>query len=49
MADPELRDRLDKIGARPVGNSPAEFGAQIRSEIDRMKRLVKDRNIKLED
>jgi tripartite-type tricarboxylate transporter receptor subunit TctC len=49
MADPELRARLDKIGARPVGNSPAEFSAQIRSEIDRMKRLVKERNIKLED
>ena len=49
MAAPELRAQLEKIGARPVGNSPAEFTAQIRSEIDRMKRLVKDRQIRLDE
>ena len=49
MAAPELRAQLEKIGARPVGNSPAEFTAQIRSEIDRMKRLVKERQIKLDE
>jgi tripartite-type tricarboxylate transporter receptor subunit TctC len=49
MADPELRARLEKVGARPVGNSPAEFTAQIKREVARMKQLVHDRNIKLED
>jgi tripartite-type tricarboxylate transporter receptor subunit TctC len=49
MAAPELRAQLEKVGARPVGNSPAEFAAQIRSEIDRMKRLVKERQIKLDE
>ena len=49
MAAPELRAQLEKVGARPVGNSPAEFTAQIRSEIDRMKRLVKERQIKLDE
>lgn len=49
MADPDLRARLEKVGARPVGNSPAEFTAQIRNEVDRMKRLVKERNIKLSE
>ena len=49
MADPDLRARLEKVGARPVGSSPAEFTAQIRSEVDRMKRLVKERNIKLSE
>jgi tripartite-type tricarboxylate transporter receptor subunit TctC len=49
MAAPELRAQLEKVGARPVGNSPAEFAAQIRSEIARMKRLVKDRQIKLDE
>jgi len=49
MAEPELRARLESIGSRPVGNSPAEFTAQIRSEITRMKRLVKERQIKLEE
>jgi tripartite-type tricarboxylate transporter receptor subunit TctC len=49
MANPDLRQKLEQIGARPVGNSPAEFTAQVRSEIARMKTLVKDRNIKLQE
>lgn len=49
MAAPELRAALEKVGARPVGNSAAEFTAQIRSEIARMKRLVTERQIKLEE
>lgn len=49
MASPDLRQKLEAIGARPVGNSPAEFTAQVRSEIARMKQLVKDRNIKLQE
>jgi len=49
MAAPELRAQLEKVGARPVGNSPAEFTAQIKREITRMKQLVKDRQIKLDE
>ena len=49
MANADFRAAIEKVGARPVGNSPAEFAAQIRSEIDRMKRLVQERNIKLDD
>jgi tripartite-type tricarboxylate transporter receptor subunit TctC len=49
MAEPELRARFESLGARPVGNSPSEFVAQIRSEIGRMKQLVKERQIKLEE
>ncbi|HUQ28515.1 MAG TPA: tripartite tricarboxylate transporter substrate binding protein [Usitatibacter sp.] len=49
MANPELRAQLEKIGARPVGNSPQEFAAQIRREIDGMKKVAKERNITLTD
>jgi tripartite-type tricarboxylate transporter receptor subunit TctC len=49
LANPDLRAKLEKIGARPVGNTPSEFAAQVKSEIERMKVLVKDRNIKLDD
>jgi tripartite-type tricarboxylate transporter receptor subunit TctC len=49
LANPELRQKLEQIGARPVGNTPAEFTAQVRSEIARMKTLVKERNIKLQE
>jgi tripartite-type tricarboxylate transporter receptor subunit TctC len=48
-ASPEFRERVEKVGARPVGNTPAEFAAQIRAEQGRMMKLVKDRNIKLEE
>jgi len=49
MANPELRKKLQDIGARPVGSTPAEFVAQVRSEIERMKQVVKSRNIKLQE
>ena len=49
MADPTLRERLEKVGARPVGNTSAEFKAQIKSEIARMKQLVAERHIQLTD
>ena len=49
MANPELRAKLEQIGARAVGNSPAEFSAQVKSEIARMKKIVTERNIKLQE
>jgi tripartite-type tricarboxylate transporter receptor subunit TctC len=45
----EYRAQIEKVGARPVLNSPAEFAAQVRSEIERMKKVVQDRNIKLDE
>jgi tripartite-type tricarboxylate transporter receptor subunit TctC len=37
---PEVRARLSGEGAEPVGNSPAEFQAYIRSEIDKYAKIV---------
>ena len=48
-ADPEFRKKIEGVGARPVGNSPAEFKAQIHREIERTKKLVKESNIQLQD
>jgi len=48
MADPALRAALEKVGARPVGSSPAEFKAQIQREITNMKKLVAERHIQLD-
>jgi tripartite-type tricarboxylate transporter receptor subunit TctC len=49
MASPELRKRLEEVGARPVGSSPKEFANQVKSEVERMKQLVKSRNVKLQE
>jgi tripartite-type tricarboxylate transporter receptor subunit TctC len=49
MATPEVRQRLQEVGARPVGSPGPEFAAQVRREIERMKQVVKSRNIKLQE
>src|SRR5258706_8407491 len=49
LPNAERRPKLEGVGARPVGNSPQEFAAQIRTEQERMKKLVKERNIQLQD
>ena len=49
MADPGFRAQVEKVGAHPVGNSSTEFAAEIHQEIARMKQLVKERNIKLDE
>ena len=48
-ADPEFRAKVEQVGARPVGNSPAEFAAQVRREVERTRKLITERNIKLDD
>ena len=48
IANPDFRAKVERIGARPVGNSPAEFKAQIQREVAATKKLVKERNIKFE-
>jgi tripartite-type tricarboxylate transporter receptor subunit TctC len=45
---PDVAARLSGQGAEPVGNSPAEFGAFVRSEIDKWANLVKVANMKPE-
>ena len=49
LSNPELRARIEQLGARPVGNTSAEFTTQIKAEIERMRALIKDRHIKLEE
>jgi tripartite-type tricarboxylate transporter receptor subunit TctC len=48
-ANPDFRAKIEGVGARPVGNTPEEFKKQIGEEIARMKKLVKERNVKLQD
>ena len=44
----ELRERLLTQGMEPGGNTPEQFAALIRSEIDKWRRVVKTANIKIE-
>ncbi|MGH6623324.1 MAG: tripartite tricarboxylate transporter substrate binding protein BugE [Burkholderiaceae bacterium] len=48
LQNPAVRDKLRAQGAQPIGNTPAEFRAQIIAERDKMIDLVKRQGIKLE-
>ena len=48
IQSPDFRKRMDDIGAQPVGNTPAEMAAQIRSETDKFSVLVKAGNVTVE-
>lgn len=43
---PEVRDGLSAQGTEPVGNSPEEFGAYMKSEAVKWARVIKEANIK---
>jgi tripartite-type tricarboxylate transporter receptor subunit TctC len=45
---PDVRDRLTALGAEPLGNTPAEFAAMIRTETVKWRKIVVDANIKAE-
>ncbi len=41
LRQPDVRERLDATGFEPIGNTPEEFGAYIRSEIEKWSKVVK--------
>ncbi len=45
---PDLREKFKASEAEPIGNSPAEYGAEIKAELEKMKSLVKKQGIKFE-
>ncbi|MFX6040741.1 tripartite tricarboxylate transporter substrate-binding protein, partial [Acinetobacter baumannii] len=45
---PEVKERLAKLGAEPVGGTPAQFAAIVGKESARWGKLIKDRNITAE-
>lgn len=48
LKDPDTLKKLDDNGALPIGNSPAEFKAQIQREVTKWKRVVDQKKISLE-
>lgn len=45
---PDVRERFAASGAEPVGNTPAQYKAEIEAELEKMKNLVKKQGIKFE-
>jgi tripartite-type tricarboxylate transporter receptor subunit TctC len=48
VAEPEIRDRLMALGFRPVANTPDEFAARIKLEIEKWGKVVHDANLRIE-
>ena len=45
VKDPEVSKRLQDLSAEPVMNSPDQFAAFLKTESERLGRLIRDRNI----
>jgi tripartite-type tricarboxylate transporter receptor subunit TctC len=48
VAQPETQERLANVGFTAVGSTRAEFGAQIKDDIELYRKLVRDEGIKVE-
>jgi tripartite-type tricarboxylate transporter receptor subunit TctC len=48
LAAPDVRERMRQVGAVPAGNTPEQFAAQIRAELERHRRVAAERGIRIE-
>lgn len=48
LANPEIRKRLDELGAIPSPRSPAEFGQYIAAETEKWGKVIRAANIRVE-
>jgi tripartite-type tricarboxylate transporter receptor subunit TctC len=44
----DVKDRLAKLGAEPVGGTPAQFAAMVKKDSARWGKLIKDRKIQVD-
>ena len=48
VAQPDLREKLAKLGFDPVANTPDEFTARLKVEIEKWGKVVRDANLRIE-
>jgi tripartite-type tricarboxylate transporter receptor subunit TctC len=48
LQSPFVKERYATLGIEPVGNSPEEFGAQVRDDLARWREVVRTANVRLE-
>lgn len=48
LGEPEVRSRYATLGIEPVGNRPDEFAAQIRADLARWEKVVRQAGIRIE-
>ena len=48
VAQPDVKEKLDVLGFRGVANTPAQFGAQIKSEMEKWGKVVHAAKLRIE-
>ena len=48
VAQPDVKEKLAALGFVPVANAPEEFGARIKSEIEKWGKVVRDAKLRIE-
>ena len=48
LKDPEVVDKLTRLGIEPVGGTPAQFSALLGTELGKWKKIITERKITLE-
>jgi tripartite-type tricarboxylate transporter receptor subunit TctC len=48
LAEPQTRERYATLGIEPVGNAPEQFGEQIRNDLARWEKVVRQAKIKID-
>jgi tripartite-type tricarboxylate transporter receptor subunit TctC len=48
LAVADMRDRLTALGFELIGNTPEQFSAQIKADIDRWGKVIREAGIKAE-
>jgi tripartite-type tricarboxylate transporter receptor subunit TctC len=48
VSGPDVKERLTALGFKPVANTPDEFGARIRLEMDKWGKVVRDAKLRIE-
>src|SRR5262249_49165460 len=46
LGQPDVKDKFLNAGLEPAPSSPEQFGASIRSEMERLRKVIKDADIK---
>jgi tripartite-type tricarboxylate transporter receptor subunit TctC len=48
VAQPDVKDKLSTLGFVPVANTPEQFGARIKVEIEKWGKVVRDAKLRIE-
>lgn len=48
VAQPDVKERLTVLGFNPVANTPEQYGARIKLEIDKWGKVVRDAKLRIE-